>query len=61
MSQLRRRFTNFFDRHDGPTAVHYAIALSVLVMVGVFAVRTLGMEGKVMPGKAATKTVSAAR
>jgi pilus assembly protein Flp/PilA len=58
MGQLTRRLVNFLDRHDGPTAVEYAIMLSVVVMLCVFGVRTF--ESKPAPGKAA-KTISAAR
>lgn len=42
MSSLLRRAANFLRREDGPTAVEYAVMLSLIIVVSIAAITTLG-------------------
>ena len=42
MSNLMQNVKSFLESEDGPTAVEYAIMLSLIVMVCITAVRAIG-------------------
>jgi pilus assembly protein Flp/PilA len=42
MTKLIRGFTDFLRKEDGPTAVEYAVMLSLIIVVSIAALTTLG-------------------
>jgi pilus assembly protein Flp/PilA len=42
MSSLAQRFVRFLKKDDGPTAVEYAVMLSLIIVVCITAIATLG-------------------
>jgi len=42
MRQLSQAFVNFLKREDGPTAVEYAVMLSLIIVVCLVAITALG-------------------
>jgi pilus assembly protein Flp/PilA len=44
MTDLIARIGRFLKSEDGPTAVEYAIMLALIILVCVFAIKTLGIN-----------------
>lgn len=42
MRQITRKLVSFLKREDGPTAVEYAVMLSLIIVVCIAAITTLG-------------------
>jgi pilus assembly protein Flp/PilA len=42
MLRLYRRFVNFLQDEDGPTAVEYAVMLALIIVVSIVAITNLG-------------------
>jgi pilus assembly protein Flp/PilA len=42
MRSLCKSLTSFLKKEDGPTAVEYAVMLSLIIVVGIAAITTLG-------------------
>ena len=60
MNQLARRIIGFLKREDGPTAVEYAVLLTLIVVVCVTAIGTLGSQANIAFSTTGAKLKAAA-
>lgn len=58
MSTLARRFVEFLQKEDGPTAVEYAVMLALIIVVCITAIATLGSNANGTFSFIATKVSS---
>ena len=53
MKSLLKRFRHFLAREDGPTAVEYAVMLSLIVVVCLNVITTIGTKASTVFSKVA--------